>query len=500
MIVIDFLLIVIVSYCFLILIKYILWAIRAANMTANIPGPKPWPIIGNAALFAKVKTGEDFYKILDNIYQEHTTPTNKMVKIWLGPKLVIGLGDSKHIEAILSSPDALSKDIVYNIFGLIGNGLFVRNGQEWRDLRKPLDKLLTKKMIESNLEMFHEKAMKVCKVINKYAVNGQSFNFRHYATNFSADTVTVSNFGYDLNELEKEQYKLLEVFDKLEEHTVKMLVHVPNHFSSLYLNFSASGRRVKDLARSYWNLSNKILQKRIGDRKKQGEEIDEKPVFYSDVLIQKAKQKALSLEDTGRLATDFLIAGFDTSAVTISYIMLMLAMYPEHQEAVYQEQVDILGEDPEVAPTWEQLSKMKYLIKVIKEVMRLFCPLAILRKLTKDVELGEYKLPKGCSALVAFYSLHRDPDLWSHPHEFYPDHFSPEEISARPKGAYFPFSWGPRSCPGSVYAMATNKIVVSTVVRKYILETDLTFDKLEYKFSLLLEVSQGYMISIKPRN
>uniref|UniRef100_T1HJ28 Uncharacterized protein n=1 Tax=Rhodnius prolixus TaxID=13249 RepID=T1HJ28_RHOPR len=39
-----------------------------------------------------------------------------------------------------------------------------------------------------------------------------------------------------------------------------MLVHVPNHFSSLYLNFSASGRRVKDLARSYWNLSNKVLE------------------------------------------------------------------------------------------------------------------------------------------------------------------------------------------------------------------------------------------------
>uniref|UniRef100_T1HMN0 Uncharacterized protein n=1 Tax=Rhodnius prolixus TaxID=13249 RepID=T1HMN0_RHOPR len=127
-------------------------------------------------------------------------------------------------------------------------------------------------------------------------------------TSSKPSPIGVSNFGYDLNELEMEQYKLLEVFEKLEEHTVKMLMHVPNHFSSLYLNLSASGRRVKNLSRSYWNLSNKMLQKRIGDRKKQGEEIDEKPVFYSDVLIQKAKQKELSLEETGRLATDFLVA------------------------------------------------------------------------------------------------------------------------------------------------------------------------------------------------
>lgn len=59
------------------------------------------------------------------------------------------------------------------------------------------------------------------------------------------------------------------------------------------------------------------------------------------------------------------------------------------------------------------------------------------------------KLPKGCMALIAFMYLHRDPDIWSHPEEFYPDHFLPEEVAARPKGAYLPFSWGPRSCPGN---------------------------------------------------
>lgn len=68
----------------------------------------------------------------------------------------------------------------------------------------------------------------------------------------------------------------------------------------------------------------------------------------------------------------------------------MLAMYPEHQAAVYQEQIDILGNDAEVSPTWEQLSKMIYLTRVIKEVIRLFGPIAIFRKLANDVDLGKY--------------------------------------------------------------------------------------------------------------
>ncbi|XP_073970438.1 cytochrome P450 4g15-like [Rhodnius prolixus] len=231
------------------------------------------------------------------------------------------------------------------------------------------------------------------------------------------------------------------------------------------------------------------------------EDFDDKPTFYSDVLIQKANDYKLSWEEAGKLATDFLVAGFDTSAATISYILLMLAIYPEHQEAVYQEQLDILGDNTEGAPIWKQLSKMEYLTRVLKEVMRLYCPPGIYRKLTNDLELeGDYKLPKGCTTFILFYYLHRDPTLWSHPNEFYPDHFLPEECARRPKNTYFPFSWGPRSCPGSNYAIASIKILISAAIRKFKFETDLTFDKLEYKYSLLLEVSQGYMVRIKPRN
>lgn len=61
---------------------------------------------------------------------------------------------------------------------------------------------------------------------------------------------------------------------------------------------------------------------------------------------------------------------------------------------------------------------------------------------------GDYKLPKGATLFITLYSLHRNTKIWSHPNEFHPDHFLPEECARRPKGSYLPFSWGPRSCPG----------------------------------------------------
>ncbi|XP_073970448.1 cytochrome P450 4g1-like isoform X2 [Rhodnius prolixus] len=469
-------------------------------MTYNIPGPKPWPIIGSAHLFVNINSSEDVLYTFNGLFHKYCAPARKILKVWFGPKLVIGVCSPKHVEAILSSEDALQKDKVYQLFGIIGNGVIIKNGQEWRDLRKPLDKLLTKKMVESNLEMFHDTALKVCKVISKHAEKGETFNIRRNLTDYGIDTLCASTFGYALNEVEKEENNFLDLFEKMRELTIKLVFRVLNHFSLLNANLSSDGRRLKKLAESFWKLIYKVIKQSIDDRKKLGEDVDAKPALYSDIIAQKATKDKLSWEETGRLATDFVFAGFDTSSVITSYIILMLAMYPEHQEKVYKEQLDILGEDPLVSPTPQQLSKMTYLTRIIKELIRLYSPPAIFRTLTNDLDLGDgIKLPKGCMALIAFMYLHRDPDIWSHPEEFYPDHFLPEEVAARPKGAYLPFSWGPRSCPGSIYAMTSIKVIVSALIRRYKFETDLTFDQLEYRYSLLMEVSQGYMVRIKSR-
>ncbi|XP_073970418.1 cytochrome P450 4c3-like [Rhodnius prolixus] len=488
-----------VSFSLHYLIKTVMWVIRAENMTANIPGPKPWPIIGNALLLTRLRSSKETFQFLIGLCNAFSLPAG-LIKFWVGPRLGIIATNPKHIETILTSPTALKKDPIYNFAGLVGNGIFVRNGRRWEELRKPLNKLMTKKIVESNLNMFHEKSIILCQVLKKYADSGESFNLRHYATNFTLDAICVSNFGYDLNELENERHHVLERMERIVEMMLELLSNFLNMIFFQLVSISANGRGVVEDSKSYWKLSYEMLQVRMKDKQKMGEDIDDKPTMYADVILQKAKHYNLSWEETGKLATDFLIAGFDTSAVTISYILLILAMYPEHQEAVYQEQLDILGEDPNVAPTWEQLSKMSYLTRVIKEVMRLFSPPGIFRRLTDDLDLGEgYKLPKGSTAFILFYYLHRDPTLWAHPFKFHPDHFLPEECTKRPKNAYYPFSWGPRSCPGSTYAMAGNRTLISTIIRKYKFDTDLTFDSLEYKYSILLEVNQGYMVRIKPR-
>ncbi|XP_039285418.1 uncharacterized protein LOC111058575 [Nilaparvata lugens] len=108
-------------------------------------------------------------------------------------------------------------------------------------------------------------------------------------------------------------------------------------------------------------------------------------------------------------------------------------------------------------------------------------------------------LPAGASLYLCYYNVHRDPRFWTHPNDFYPEHFLLENISKRPKYSYIPFSYGPRSCPGSKYGIMSIKIMMSHILRRFDVECDLKLDDMRFKPGLMLELEGGYPIRLIPR-
>ncbi|KAL7075479.1 hypothetical protein ACQ4LE_004978 [Meloidogyne hapla] len=83
----------------------------------------------------------------------------------------------------------------------------------------------------------------------------------------------------------------------------------------------------------------------------------------------------------------FLLAGFDTTANTLSLISHNLVIYPDVQKRLFEE---ICGLEEREIPSYEQLSKLKYADAVIKETLRL-CPIAndvVSRKFEETTTLG----------------------------------------------------------------------------------------------------------------
>ncbi|XP_073971385.1 cytochrome P450 4V2-like [Rhodnius prolixus] len=486
-------LVVLVVAYFLITATY--RSLRAFRMVEGIPSlPSPVPLLGHSKLFYSLKSNSDFVELTSPVLK--TAPV-KMCKSWFGPKIIITVLEPKYIQTILSSKDALDKDSIYNILQTGGSGVFNQNGKTWHELRKPLDKFMNIKLIENYFDNYQKSAVQICDSIGYYANTGEYIDLRHWMGNFTMDVLSGAIFGYETKLALSKDCSIGKKTEHLISLAMKLIFKPHLMVCQALLPLCEDGREYLNGAKEFWLFVGDILRGRINQI---GSSEDFKPKFYSDILIQRAEKAGLSHQELSRLATDLIIAGFDAPALITASVIMMLAMFPEHEEAVYREQMEIIGEDLSIMPSWNDFSKMHYLNRVLKETIRIFCPIGIVRYLKKDIKLDDkFTLPQGCSTYLSFYDLHRDPKYWSHPHDFHPDHFLPEEVARRPKGTYLPFSWGPRSCPGTQFANVTIKVILSRLIREFKFLTDLKFEELRFKYALFLEPENGFLMKIQRR-
>jgi cytochrome P450 len=159
----------------------------------------------------------------------------------------------------------------------------------------------------------------------------------------------------------------------------------------------------------------------------------------------------------------FLIAGHETTALSLSYTLALLSWHPEARERVRAEAREALEGGP---PTYDDLESLAFTKRVYREGLRLYPPAwAVFRRATGDVRLGEYGLPKGAAVILPQWSVHRDERYFESPEQFDPDRWArrrPAEVEA-----YFPFSSGPHSCIGQQFALSGATLVLARLVEAF---------------------------------
>jgi pentalenene oxygenase len=68
--------------------------------------------------------------------------------------------------------------------------------------------------------------------------------------------------------------------------------------------------------------------------------------------------------------------------------------------------------------------------------------------------------------------MHRDPELWDAPERFDPDRWLDGSAAGLPRGAFFPFSDGPRKCIGEHFARAEALLALATLACRWELRKD----------------------------
>jgi cytochrome P450 len=160
-----------------------------------------------------------------------------------------------------------------------------------------------------------------------------------------------------------------------------------------------------------------------------------------------------------------LLAGHETTAVSLSWAWYLLAQNPEVENNLWSELREVLNGR---RPTTQDLSKLRYTERVVKEAMRLYPPAwAIVRNSLKDCEIGGYRVPAGATLMMSQWVMHRDPRYFEQPERFNPDRWLDERVKGALKFAYFPFGGGPRTCIGAALATMEAVLVLAAIAQKY---------------------------------
>ncbi|CAL1262442.1 unnamed protein product [Larinioides sclopetarius] len=172
------------------------------------------------------------------------------------------------------------------------------------------------------------------------------------------------------------------------------------------------------------------------------------------------------LEDLSRL---FFGAGSGTVSVTLDWLLLVCAAYPEVQKKIHSEIDEVIG--PERFPTRNDHLNMPFTEAAIAELMRwkTIVPLNLMRFTLENTELKGYFIPRNTNVLSVSWAVDHDTRLWGEDvHEYKPERFLSQDGSKVVKPDYaIPFSIGKRSCPGKPLAEAEVFLYLVAILQKF---------------------------------
>lgn len=196
-----------------------------------------------------------------------------------------------------------------------------------------------------------------------------------------------------------------------------------------------------------------------------------------------------------------IIGGNETSALTVSFTLLAVAMHPEIQERLLDE-LHSVYDSPTEDTSYEHIQQLSYLDCVVKEGMRLFPVVPFMvRCVGADTPISKCTIPKHAVVMLSVYNLHRNQETWGpDADEFNPDNFLPERVAERHAYSFIPFGGGPKNCVGFQYAMFSMKVMLSALLRQYRFSSNLKMADLDMRCELNLKLNNKHMVKIERRD
>ncbi|RDY01615.1 Cytochrome P450 93A3, partial [Mucuna pruriens] len=454
-----------------ILLASILW--RKQKKTFLPPSPISLPIIGHLHLLSPTPH-QDFYKL--------SIRYGPIIHLFLGsvPCVVASTAEAakeflKNHESSFSNRPAQTVAVEALTYGF-RDFLFAPYGPYWKFMKKLcMSELLGGHMLDQFLPVRRQEATRFVKRVLRKGIAGEAVDFgREFMTlsNHVVSRMTVSRTSSESENEDEEMRKLVaDTAELIGKFNISDFVWFLKSFDLQGFN-----KRLQKIRESFDAVMERIIKQREEERRKDKEtggthQFKDMLDVLLDIFEDDSYEMKLDKDNIKAFILDILVAGTDTSAVTMEWAMAELINNPRVLEKARQEMDAVIGKSRIVEES--DIVNLPYLQAIVRETLRLHPagPLIFRESSRSDVVCG-YDIPAKTRLFINVWAIGRDPNHWENPLEFRPERFIGEEGNGQSqmdvRGQHYqliPFGSGRRGCPGTSLALQIVHVNLAAIIQ-----------------------------------
>ncbi|HUP07780.1 MAG TPA: cytochrome P450 [Caldimonas sp.] len=439
-------------------------ATTALRTFDDLPGPRGLPVFGNLLQIETSRVHQQMERWCDAF--------GSIYRLRLGKRRVIVVGDHDLVAAALRDrPDGFRRttrlEEISAELGIPG-GVFGATGEAWKRQRRMVMAGFDPAHIKRYFPSLQRVTSRLVTRWGEAAARGTTIDLQADLMRFTVDAIAGLAFGADVNTLQSDE-------DRIQNHLNRIF---PAIFKRIFAALptwrwyaTADDRAlVRSVAEVNAAVDRFIAEARA--RLKADPARREKPPNLLEAMLVAAEEPGSGITDREVAGNVFvmLLAGEDTTANTVAWMIWLLARHPEAL-AKARDEVRRVCPDPTTA-TFDDIARLEYVEACAHETMRLrpVAPQQGLQAL-RDTVIGDVQVRKG---MIVFAIMRRDSvseRYVPNAKAFEPERWlSPEGTAAAANSAKrisMPFGAGPRICPGRYLALLEMKMAMAALLANF---------------------------------